>query len=284
MNDDDFNFYNHDIQPVLAQDSIPNNYRGKIGTKKLGLIGNSNKFSSPAGVGLLPTPHPISLFPSTPRPTSSGHPSPPSFQRVILPSSHTLNTPTSFAPMSISFTAPALSSCSSIPPLFSTPSLPKPLLATRPKFPFATSNIRPVVLEDVPNPAPQTFCNDLAKHIRSQLFHENKRAFFNRCADSGYLPPFTLPTFTSDLTKGLSHNSTVQYHEAVAVLRTSICRIWSEHHKNLQHEETLKIASLQTTLAQLYDPDVVRLINENSTRMAKLSKDNKQNPGRRNRR
>ena len=84
----------------------------------------------------------------------------------------------------------------------------------------------------------------------------------------GYYPSFTLPRFTSDLTKGLSHNLTVQYHEAIATLRNQICIIMRDHHRVLQQEEDARITALTNNLNGIYEPNIVRIIIDNAKRTA----------------
>ena len=123
-------------------------------------------------------------------------------------------------------------------------------------------------IERVPLPLPQSFVADLSRHYCSQNYHLTKEAFFSRSIESSYFPPFIFPRFNSDLTKGLSHNLTVRYHEAVANLRNSLCQIMRDHHHALQQEESMRITAIINNLKELYEPDIVRIITENAMRTA----------------
>ena len=247
-------------QPVLKQD-----YTKKTLTKKLGLRGNSNKFNPPSGGGLLPTPSLESLpgpfglssHPPFTSPVSS------SISKVLAP-----NTPNT--------TIPSLTLNSSAPPL--PPSLlPTPITSSTPAIPRAPSNLYPpfapptshrLHIEPRPLPIPQTFVADLARHYGSLPYHKNKEAFFSHSMDSGYYPSFTLPRLNSDLTKGLSHHLTVQYHEAVATLRRKVCETMRDHQWILQQEESLRISTMIQNLNGLYEQDVVCIICKNAKRTA----------------
>ena len=274
---DDIEIFDDELaQPVPKQDHITK----KAAYKKLGLKGNSSKFNPPSNTGLLPTPsipsfirssynpaHSLSIS-SLPGPSGlASHPPFSSASSTIYAS----NTPTSILPRTISSATPIPSSLLPSPLLFYTPSLPRSSLTIRP----VTSTAVAPTIETLPLPLPQSFVADLSRHYSSLFYHQNKESFFSRSADSGYFPPFTLSRFTSDFTKGLSHNLGVKYHEAVANLRKEICSIMTDHHRILQQEETVRITSLTDNLQNLHEPEIVRIITDNAKRTAYNKNDNR---------
>ena len=270
---DDIEIFDND-QPVSEQDN-----KGKQIVKKLGLRGNSNKFHPPSSVGLLPTPStpsfvrsaynpPRSSLSLSPRPGPSGLTSHPPFASPTLSSIYAPDTPLSntfSSQTNFSSAAPIPPSLLPCPQLFSTPALPGSPLPNRLVTPSTSA---PILIERLPLPLPQTFVLDLSRHYCSLYYHQTKEAFFSRSINSGYYPSFTLPRFTSDLTKGLSHNLTVQYHEAIATLRNQICIIMRDHHRGLQQEEDARITALTNNLNGIYEPNIVRIIIDNAKRTA----------------
>ena len=105
----------------------------------------------------------------------------------------------------------------------------------------------------------------------------NEEAFSSHSIESGYYPSFTLPRFNSDLTKGLSHYLTVQYHEAVATLWRKVCEIMRDHHKILQQDESLRIDTITQNLNGPHEQDIVRIICENAKRTANNKNNNNNN-------
>ena len=116
-----------------------------------------------------------------------------------------------------------------------TPTAPLPL----PTFPINSPELHPpqALLETLPLPPLRTFVNNLARHLCSKKFHENKHEYFSRSAESGHFPTFTQPSFTSDFTKPLSHPNATWLNEAIANLRRDICHIMACHHLDLAREE-----------------------------------------------
>ena len=167
-----------------------------------------------------------------------------------------------------------------------TPTTPLPV----PTFPINSPELHPpqALLETLPLPPPQTFVNNLARHLCSKKFHENKHEYFSRSAESGHFPTFTKPSFTSDFTRPLSHPNATRLNEAIANLRRDICHIMASHHLDLAREEEAKATQVRSEMEEHYNPDIIRIANCNAKRQAASAPGNRerqtQHPRRRPRR